>query len=186
MRLELTSVIPADSHNYDLSLGAMRLHEAVCKLDQYGLGHVMTGMRHSVSHPDPDIRQMVQGNVDEIMHAYAVLYYFSVWDHCFDATQSDDILTNWATPDEAQMFRALKHIRHSTAHSFSGKRANQSRGPFEAVMNSTQAFHGLVWDQAADTIDLTNSQISTDCRAFFHEFAKGLSGRLLNDKRPTA
>lgn len=184
MRLELTSVIPDDTHNYDLSLSAMHLYEAVRQLDQYGLGHVMTGMRHSISHPDPAIRQMVQDNVDEIMHAYVVLYYFSVWDHCFDAKQSNAILTDWATTDEAQMFRALKHIRHSAAHSFSGKRADQCRGPFEAVMNSPGAFRGLVWDQAANTIDLTHSQISTDCRAFFHDFAKRLTGRLLNDKRP--
>ena len=184
MKLEIWCKIPSDALNHDLSLGAMRLHATVRQLDQYGLGHVITGMRHSVTHPDPAIKQAVQGNVDEIMHGYAVLYYFSVWDHCFSSAQSDNILDDWSTADEEVMFRALKHIRHSVAHSFSGKRARQNRRQFETVMNSPKAFRGLVWDQQADTIDLRDSQISTDCRNFFHEFSQGLMERLLNDRHP--
>lgn len=184
MKLDLIDTIPTDTPNFDLTLAALKLRQAMQLLDQHGLGHVLSGLRNSVQNNNPVIRAAIQSNVDEIMQAYAVVYYFSVWDHLFDQAASSDILDNWATKDEVKRFRAFKHIRHSAAHSFSGHRARQCRAAFENVMQSSQPFTGLNWNTQDDTIDLSKSQIAFDCRNFFNDFATKIAGRLMNNNRP--
>jgi hypothetical protein len=180
MRLPLTTHIPPDTPNRDLALAALRFREAVQLLDQYGLGHVMTELSQKVKHNDPDIRRMIQGNVDEIIHGFTLFYYFSVWEHCFSTNAAGQIIRLWMAPAEKTRFRALRHVRHSIAHSFNGRRARQDREPFETIMESPEAFVGLVWERNAQTIDLTESQIAFDCRTFFQTLSQAIVGRLLN------
>ena len=191
-------VIPSNTHlpyNPDLSRAALGFNQAISLLDSHGLGHFITSSKNAVSHSDPNIRTMLQSNLDSLTKGLSVIAYFSVWDHYFDKPinststnkMSNALLFNpskpsnphWVTEEDSYRFRALKHVRHSVAHSFNGHRATQNATHFDTVMNTSEKFKGVIF--TADTIDISNSQIHMDCRALFKKIAPAMVGRLTND-----
>lgn len=172
----------ADIANIELQNSAFGFVQSILALDQYGLWNVFSAVLGAQPHPNPDYRELIQSNMREMAQGYVLLFYHSIWDHFFPRELSALVLGEWCTPDEALRFRAMKHVRHSIAHSFDGKRADQNRKHFNEVMAGSNPFRGIEFTE--DTIDLSGCQIATECRDFFRELAPNLQARITNDRQP--
>lgn len=181
-------------YNSELSLAALNFKHAIENLDQYGFGHILTGLSHSVVNSNPQFREMIQQNVDTMKRGFLLLGYCSVWDHYFNRNInandqkniSEQLLydpcnpaEHWVSENDSLRFRALKHIRHSVAHSFNGLRAKYNRSHFETVMASSAPFRGVTFDD--ENIDISNSQIDHDARELLQSIASYLAARLINN-----
>ncbi len=188
-------IVPALPFNPELSSVALNFKHAVDHLDQYGFGHLLSGLSNTVTNSDPNVRAMIQQNVNTFKRGFMLMGYCSVWDHFFDrkinSTDQKKISqtllfdpdnpqgTHWVSEDDSLRFRALKHIRHSVAHSFNGLRATNNRKHFELVMESSTPFQGVSFD--ADMIDISKSQVDHDSRQLFKKISEYLAGRLMNN-----
>lgn len=172
----------ADINNRELLEPAMGLQQSVLIMDQYGLWNVVSAVQGATPHPNPEYREIIRNNMQEMTQGYVLLFYFSIWDHYFDRNTSPTVVDNWLTAEEALRFRAIKHVRHCIAHSFDGQRVEQNISHFNQVMSGVRPFHGIQFTES--TIDLSGSQIATECRSFFNEIAPQLVARLANDSRP--
>lgn len=179
----VTSNISKDIPNYKLTLKSIQVMEAMRQINQYGFGHVLTGLRHSVENKDPEYRKLIQNNVDELTQGFAVLYVFSVWDASFEREETAELLKNHMSPHDARKFRAFRHVRHSVAHFYSGKRATQNELDYQAFddqMQGTNSFPNLLWD--ADNIDLTKAQVGGDAWTFITDLSTRLADKLANSR----
>ena len=180
MDFDVRTFVPDGTPNADLNERAQILWRTTEQADQWGLGHVLTELSSAARNQDPDARRQLQSNINEMAQGYAVLFYFSIWDHCFDEAERLVILDHWMTAAEAEYFRALKHIRHSLAHSFDGQRARQNRGHFDRIMaDPARVFVGVRY--TSDTIDLSEAQVAFECRRFFQQLGRDLVARLANN-----
>ena len=179
----VTDRIPADTPNYELTLKTLQVREAVSQSKQWGIGHVMSGLRNSVQNSNPTYREGVQRNVDELAQATGLFFAFSIWDEAFTRDETADILDNHLDTDKAQTFRAYRHMRHSAAHFYNGKRAKQNAkdcAAFDAHMSGAQKFQGVTYDP--DTLDIAESNVGWDCLDFLHEVATHLFGKFANGR----
>lgn len=165
--------------NIDLSQKAMKLDHYVRLMDGYGPWTAVTRLRNTIQHKDPEIRKMLQSNIDEAGMMMMMGMYFSLWDSCFVPVDMSSVYQRWMTEEQETRFKAFKHVRHSCLHDLTGKRADRFRVEFESVMTGPRAFKGIIFD--VDTIDISESQVHFDCRVFFMEIARQLLGRLVND-----
>lgn len=145
---------------------------------QREFGWLLSSSRHSVKHADPQTRQEIQTRVDAATQGLLLVYLFAMWEEYVKR----DVEREWLPADKLERLNAFRHVRHSTAHGFDGTRAHKCRAEFDAIMNSAQPFPNLAWTN--DTIDLSMSQVATDCHGFMSDLAKELIGRLANDNRP--
>ena len=175
--------ISADTPNHDLTLKALQVREAANQSRQWGLGHVVTGLRNVVQNPNPTYRVAIQRNVDELAQATGLFFTFSIWDEAFSRDETVDVLDNHLDADREQTFRAYRHMRHSAAHFYNGRRAEQSAkdyAAFDAQMQGTQPFQGVTFD--ADTLDISASHVGWSCLDYIHDTATHLVGKLANDR----
>ncbi|UWQ05511.1 hypothetical protein [Aliiroseovarius crassostreae] len=175
--------IPADTPNYELTLKTLQVREAASQSRQWGLGHVISGLRNSVQNSNPTIRAAIQRNVDELAQATGLFFSFSIWDEAFEGNETADILANHLDIDREQMFRAYRHMRNSAAHFYNGRRAMRSQldyAAFDAQMNGTQPFQSVSFD--ADSIDISASNVGWSSLDFIHDTATHLFGRFANNR----
>ena len=180
---EVIGNIPYDTPNYEQTLRVLQVREAVSQSKQWGIGHVMSGLRNSVQNPNPTYRERVQRNVDELAQATGLFFAFSIWDEAFTRDETADILQNHLGTNREQTFRAYRHMRHSAAHFYNGKRAKQNRrdySAFNAIMQGAQPFQGVSFD--ADTLDIAESNVGWNCLDFLHEVATHLFGKFANNR----
>lgn len=171
-----------DIRNRQILSPAMGLHQSVLLMDQYGLWNVVSAVQGATPHHNPEYRELIQNNMREMTQGYVLLFYFSMWDHYFDRDMSTIILDNWCTNEESLRFRGMKHIRHCIAHSFDGRRASQNVNHFNQVMAGSNPFRGIEFTE--ESIDLSSSQIATECRSLFNELSPQLVARIANDNAP--
>lgn len=171
----------ANINNRDLLIKAMGFQQSILIMEQYGLWNVMSAVQGAHPHPNPEYRDLIQGNMREMAHGYVLLFYFSIWDHYFDREKSNEVLNIWCTPEEAQRFRAMKHIRHCVAHSFDGKRADQNQNHFNDEMEGPNQFQGILFTD--ETIDLSGSQIAIECKNFLSPLSGQLVARIAGNDR---
>ena len=182
MEFPPTTTTPYNTPNAALVQKAMSVMEHVRLLDNYGPWTAVSNLRNSVKHSNPAIRKMLQKNVDECGKWMILMMYFSLWDTFFEAGDMANLYQNWMTRDEEVRFKAFKHVRHSGVHNLLGKRARNFGLEFETVMSGSASFNGVTFDQT--NIDISASQIDTDCRLFFLNLSKNLVARLANNKTP--
>ena len=145
---------------------------------QGAFGYIYSGLRNSVQHKDPSVRNKIQGEVDCASQGLLLVYLFAMWEEYIEHQVEKD----WLTTAELERLNAFRHIRHSMAHGFEGTRARQCRAEFESIMNSGQPFPNLPWDN--DKLDLTKSQVAIDCQRWMEDLCRKLIGRIANDNRP--
>ena len=145
---------------------------------QKGFGWLLSGTRHMASHKNPDTRAIIQTSIDSSVQGLLVVYLFAAWEEHVKR----DIENEWLPEAMLKRLNAFRHIRHSMAHGFNGTRANKCRNEFEDVMVSNKPFPNLTWDN--DSIDLSKSQVATDCQIFMHAASTELIQRIANDNRP--
>ncbi len=163
--------------NVDLFTQMLPLMMAQIRAAQREFGQLLSGTRNIVKHPNPETRKELQDGVDRAVQGLLVVYLFAMWEEFV----SRDMEQEWLTPDELTKLGAFRHIRHSVAHGFEGKRAKQCRSEFEQQMN-TKPFPNLEWDD--ERVDLSKSQVAIDCLTFMSDIGQKLIGRIANDNKP--
>jgi len=136
-------------------------------LYQYGFGHILTGTSNIVKYDDPNTRAEVQRNVNGIVQGSLLVYLFGLWDNYI----TNEMIENYLDDDDKLLFRGYKHIRHSVAHRYKGKRADNNRNHFEQCYENGH-FQDIIWDKANDTIDIAESRTTNNCMKFFEKIAK--------------
>jgi hypothetical protein len=148
---------------------------------QREFGHVYSGknlIANNVNYPNhPDETVKVRAGVKSLLEGSLLVYLFAMW----EAHVPSDI-NEWLTQDELEQLNAFKHVRDSAAHKFKGGRADfpNRRQAFENKM----PFSGIIWNQADDTIDLSNSSASYNCHQLMEQLTKQLVVRLHKNEKP--
>lgn len=146
---------------------------------QGAYGYIYSGTRNCcINIQDPNIRKQKQNEVDIYTQGLLVVYLFAMWEAYVDR----DVEKEWLPADKLTRLKAFRHIRHSVAHGFAVTRADLCRKEFEFIMESNQPFPNLPYD--SDSLDLTNSQVASDCQRFMGDLGKELIGRIANNIKP--
>ena len=169
--------------NKELTDRALELMRVLNELPQYEYGWILSGMMHRVQHQNQAYREEAQRRVDAAVQGILVVYLFAV----FDEYTTDSMRGDWITDSDKKTLLAYRHIRNSVAHGHGGRRAKACRWRkhFDEKMESSEPFHGIVWDRVADTIDLTNSGVARGCHLFMTNLAQRLAGHLANNNKPS-
>ncbi len=168
--------------NHELADLGFKLQHSLENAMQHEFGWLLTGMKHRVTHHDPNFRMETQDRVDAAVQGILLVYLFAI----FDEYTTDELRGNWISENDKYVLKAYRHLRNSIAHGHGGKRAPncKSRDQFEIVMNSDKPFPNLVWDRTQDTIDMTKSQVAHDCYNHMSNITRKMIGHLINNIRP--
>jgi hypothetical protein len=145
---------------------------------QKEFGWFLSESKHMIRHHDSDTRELIQNRLDSSVQGLLLVYLFAMWEEYVPRSVEKE----WLLADKLERLNAFRHIRHSVAHGFGGKRADKLRVEFENVMASSNPFPNLKWGD--DSIDLTKSQVAIDCHRLMEELIKQLVGRIANNIRP--
>lgn len=146
---------------------AVELMKEQLALYQHGFGHILTGTSNIVKYDDPKTRNEVQRNVNGIVQSSLLLYMFGMWENFM----TNEMVENYLDDDDKLLFRGYKHIRHSVAHRYNGKRADNNRKHFEECVANGH-FKDIIWDKENDTIDIAESRTTNNCMKFLEKIAK--------------
>ncbi len=180
-----TPIYPSYGNNPEMAGAILCIKTSLENIQQLGFLHLITGLNNVVSHSNPETRKAIQSNINEMREGLSVVYVFSIWEsYCEPLVKhfGKDPLDVWMTEQEKQLFYAYRHIRHSMAHGFGGKRANNCREPFEIIMGSTSPISGVNWDLESDTIDLSANGVAIHYYTFMKDLSTKLFARLANDR----
>ena len=181
-----TPAYPSDGINPEMAKAILHIKTSLENIKQLGFLQLVTGLNNVGSHPNPEIRRAIQSNVDEMKEGLCVVYIFSIWESYCESLMREfgkDPLDDWMTDSEKHLFRAYEHIRHSIAHGFGGKRANNDRAYFEAIMNSNNPINGVRFNQENDTIDLIAGGVALSYLEFMTNLSTKLFGRIANNRK---
>lgn len=85
--------------------------------------------------------KLVRADVDHVVGGLSVLYLFAIFESYFDASDWEKYLP----PEEEQVLRAYRHVRHSIAHGHHGKRVlprnrreRQESGAFDIALRENK------------------------------------------------
>ena len=126
------------------------LVDALGRLNQNGFGYLQSAIRNHVFTPNQTERIKIQKDLEQLTYGLSIVYLFAVFE--------DYINWNYVKNKHTDIlqYSAYRHIRHSCAHKYNGKRAQEHRQEFEDFYNQN-GFCGCVkWDQASDTLVLCN------------------------------
>jgi len=160
---------------------AIELMQEQMRSLQREFGHVLSGknlIANKVSYPNfPEETENVRKGVHSLIEGALLVYLFTMWE-----SHVPEDINEWLTPDENQKLNAFKHVRDSVAHGYKGQRASfpARRNAFEAEM----PFSGIIWDQASDTIDISNSSVAYHCHQSMEQLTKQLVVRLHKNEKP--
>jgi len=159
---------------------AIRLMREQIEVLQKEFGHVYSGkalIANKVSYPNnPEATAETRQRVKALIEGSLLVYLFAMW----ESHMPDDV-ADWLTRDEGEQLNAYRHVRHSVAHGYRGKRAKKCREEFESLM----PFDGIQWEQEADTIDISNASVALRCHYHMVELCKRIAVRLDSGKKPT-
>jgi hypothetical protein len=163
--------------NKELSLKAIDLRDELEPLLSDELGFLITRTNYMVAHENVKHQRIIQGRLNSLLKYSLLVYLFAIWEE-YTTTEMNN---EWLTDDEKSILKAYKHLRHTAAHGYNGKRANNCRKEFEEIMNSAKPFPNLIWNKDDDTINIENSQVVVDCYNHMNALSRKLVERLVND-----
>lgn len=128
--------------NCETTQELIALHQQLGMQMQGELPVLCTALSNKVAIRDPNIRQTIQDNLNHATGCLSVVYVFALLEnHKFN------ISNKWLNEDEKLKCKAWKHLRHSAAHGFDGKRADRYKEEFNEMMNSNDPLQCVEhWD----------------------------------------
>jgi hypothetical protein len=134
----------------------------------------------SLFQEDSQIRKLVEVEYKNMRESLLIVYLLAIWEEHIDRNNERE----WLDATQQVHFAAYRHIRHSYAHSFNGKRAQRFRAEFETIMNSADPIQSIRWDIENDKIELLKHHLARECKLFKDKILKNMLGRIANDVRP--
>lgn len=127
---------------------------------------------NNVNYSNPAHTGMVKPKVDHVIGGLSVLYLFAVFEYYFS-------VSHWSIyidPDDLMILRAYRHVRHSIAHGYHGKRAKRNKTDLMAFDYVIQRdlFHPknvITLDSSTDEITILPS-IGIFLRQFMQKIAQ--------------
>ncbi len=156
------------------------VRDAMCQALQWGLGNILTAAPTLAQHNNSEIRAQKRRNINKLAQSAGLFFAFSVWDEVFENYNLNEFLGH-LNPNTAQRFRAYRHLRHSAAHFYTGKRAKLNQddcSAFDAIMAGPDPFPNVLW--CADTIDISASTVGVNAVQFMHQTMHTLAQEIAN------
>ena len=165
--------------NLQNSIKLMQEHAAALQRE---FGHIFTGkniIADTVSYPAyPEETEKVRDGIKAVLEGSMLIYLLAMWE-----SHVPKDVHEWLTSDEKGKLNAFKHVRDCAAHKYAGGRAKDHNSKVRAFERE-MPFSNIVWSKEADTIDLSNSNVSYEFYQFMEGLAKNLVVRFHTNKKP--
>lgn len=129
----------------------MSLWEALHEINQKELPWFCTAVENKVNHNDKLIQKEIQLRLNHATGCMSIVYIFAMLE-----SYNFNLSNKYLNFEEKQILKAWKHLRHSSAHGFDGKRANRYANDFDQIMKSENKLIGVV-EFGPNSIILTNT-----------------------------
>lgn len=116
----------------------LELLAALDGMSQRELGWLYSSSRYAVTYSDPQVRVETQTRLDHCVGGLSVVYLFAMFEECVPYTD----WSKYVWPDYERVL-AFRHIRHSVAHGFDGRRAKTHSKNFDIIMSSLHPIEAI-------------------------------------------